>query len=330
MSKYYLTRREAYQKLGLTGGDNFFITKDELLTLGADIEPLEKYSRYEFVVDDDIISSKNPRPPIKLPYILFEIKVANFQNSFGKYTDPVSGFIFNAGREPLVNYNLNNGIPELVIHTLSTRNVWKLPWVNFGGRYDEVFVNGNFTIVFIERGMVTTSSSYRQSVLEFDVMCQSIGWRDTNRSYSNSALGPLKNDRTGIKGTYINIAQLPLVGGLPDAQTPSMCFISVNRQTGKVITSGLLDANGKTIYTYGFGVQKYSEFTSNSKSWGWGTNPSNTSNAVRNGLYIGKALESDYLMRPGNAIGGVALYDYALSEGELKWLWENKVVTKPY
>lgn len=62
MSREFLTYRDARVKLGITpaGDSNEFVTKEQLLAMGAKEELLSKYGNGEFVVDDDIVLPELP------------------------------------------------------------------------------------------------------------------------------------------------------------------------------------------------------------------------------------------------------------------------------
>lgn len=75
MSKSYLTVKQAYIKLGLSGGGNSFIRKSELIATGkCDASLLEKYRDNDYVVDDDIVKKNNMS-------IIFEL----YNTSFPSY-----------------------------------------------------------------------------------------------------------------------------------------------------------------------------------------------------------------------------------------------------
>ena len=56
MSKLFLTKNQAYSKLGMSGGSNDWIRKSELLSTGkCDVALLNRYGSSDFIVDDDIV-----------------------------------------------------------------------------------------------------------------------------------------------------------------------------------------------------------------------------------------------------------------------------------
>lgn len=313
MSKYFLTKKEVYQKLGQTGGDSFFITKDNLVDLGADASLLEKYGSNEFVVDDDIILAPTDPVQPQMPIILFDPGANTFSEDFKTYTDPISGFVFTAQGTPTINKVENNGIPRFVINSRGAQNVWVTPWANIQPLWDSIFKNGNFTVVFIEN--MNSINMGRQGVLAFYNNCQISGWRDGNSNYGISSLYVKALTNGQNMNTLINPLKLTNDGA-------ALYFYSVDREKKIVLSSGKRNESEQDIDTgFEFSTIKR-EFTVNGSINGY-----NSSTAAAQGLFIGRSQEYDYYMYQGNFIGGVAIYDYALSERELKWLWENKAVT---
>lgn len=54
MSRHFLTRAQAGQKLGKNLTGDGFITKQEAIAAGAEESKLVTYSHFEYIVDDDI------------------------------------------------------------------------------------------------------------------------------------------------------------------------------------------------------------------------------------------------------------------------------------
>lgn len=296
MSKLFLTKAQAFRKLGIAGEGDDWIQKWELMATGkCDEGLLAAYGEYDFVADDDVVRQ------ITVPRPIFCIDFSDMRNNANSIYDSINGYVLYPGSATnTVNIVMKDGLRCMGVGSSSTNNVFSIAWSSIKGVLENVLKTGNFTCVEFYACPTTTS---RWGLSAFYNSCQMCNWDTSNgRTY------------IAMSSPAIFISHLAFDGGTKN--NLGMRFYGVDRSKRLLIASGLVsESNAHTTDPVNYFAMNTVAYTGEGSI----SSISSTTSFV-----VGRSQESSYCMVAGTYLAKMAFYSELLSEDQLRQIYDSK------